>query len=310
MFGFWAKIKKLFTEKYEQYVVEPRIDKALQDLRDIIEKEGGDKSIDRVTKANEPRILKAAARLANYPDLLEKRGLGYLQYFAKNPKPIIADGEKIPTSLSSLIAYSIPLDIKNELLIEGNFKPLASSARPVTTTIPNQINIMFTGKNGEDRCVNGTIAFFERSGKTEAEARKMTDRLIEISPLLCASISQNLETVAKQDASFVIVAPRAGFDLAAYRNEVVFTTKVQQELTEMAKSGLNEDRLIALNQEARTIRKDNISVLKGEEKLRGDATQGRQPVVDIAIKNATIGKEGVTSPSSPRSVTVQEGKVR
>lgn len=274
MASFFSKINNWIKKKYEEYFVIPKVDKALSDLKGIIE---GDNNI----KKNIEKIERSRSFLKRYPDILVDRKMSYLNEFLQgdlNSKTTIKlenGGEKIENNLSNLIAKSIDEKFAKELIKNGDFKPLAQEKIAVPNFSANSINIMYCGTQGEkSRCLKGSKEFLITNGLDEKNADIKIQYLEEKYPYLLAVAS--LENIEQKNASSTIVTQRKDFDLKQYQDEVNFVNDAREELIKIANNQLiNEEKLQNLNNIADDIRKNYTekNILKDKKNIVKPADQ-------------------------------------
>lgn len=255
MASFFSKINSWINKKYEEYFVIPKVDKALSDLKSIIE---GDNNI----KNNINKIERSRDILKRYPNILADRKMSYLNGFLQGDlgSKITTDmgeaAKKIENKLSSLIAKSIDAEDAKKLIQSGDFKPLAQEKIIIPNVSANSINIMYCGTEGEkSRCLKGSKEFLMKNGMSEENAKQKVAYLKKEYPYLLAVAS--LENIEQKNASSTIVTQREGFDLEQYRNEVNFVNEAREELTKITKNEpIDENKLKNLNDIADDIRSD------------------------------------------------------
>ncbi|MCT4635023.1 MAG: hypothetical protein N4A31_02090 [Rickettsiales bacterium] len=291
-----SSIKKLFKREAKQstsffsspfkWFQNRKVNTALKTLRDIIENNQG------FATGKEKEIKSAMLTLRKYPDILKEKGMGYLEPFVNSD---FKSG-----SLAISIAKEISQNTAEELIRTENFTPLGIESLSVPNTTANSINIMYKGDTGaEQRCFDGTKAFFINKGMNEESATKISKNIQQNYPLLLGITSLN--NIEQKNAASTIVSQREGFDLKKYRDEVNFVKTTQTTLNDIAKANDKENlsplmnKLSELNQQAHKIREyyaqipqdpknpNSTKILEGEEKVRETASNK-----DVTVRRPSI----------------------
>lgn len=268
MFSFFKKIKESMLRTYENYIVIPKVNDSLKVLTDIIQVDDKDGSRDRLNKSNKLKIIASSKVLRKYPDILERQGLGYLKSFvSKDYNEAIKIGEhQTATRLSQAIAMAIPEKDRDDMM-NGNtkFESLAKSQDKVTSSLALNLTIIHKYVNGDeaskagaDRAKKEVITKLTKQGMSDNRAKRFSEELLEVAPLVYASYASKIDVVKRNDISFVIVAPKEGVDIEKYREGVKTTNDIHAVVDAMAKKdSLDKDTLKLLNERADKIIKND-----------------------------------------------------
>lgn len=308
MVSIFSRMKTFIAKTYETYITIPKVDKALQDLRDVIE--GPDN--DRFNKSNKPKISAASKTLSRYPDILESKGLGYLTNFVSKglDEGMKLGDDKSATNLSQAIAMAIPEKKRNEIIATGGgFKPLANSRNMTTSSLALNINIMEKYDKGDERSASGAkraklavLANLKKQGMDENAAAAFEIKLLEVSPLAYGSYASDPSIIKCNDAPYVIVAPKDGLDSKRYRDGIQAAENIHKEINSMAKNGIDEGQLKLLNERAKEIRNIDKFAVKAIEmfldqpskQASKQASQFQSALTDqgVGVTNAGLPNKG------------------